>query len=154
MKTKEKRMICILVIITVVVIGGLLIWRNNVRTNENKQEESEEPKEEYVQVLEDGTKLNISEKLKETKTIDGIEITNIQLTEQGGQTMLLAQATNTKGVESPVVGINIIVVDKSGKEIGKIPGAISPLQAGETKQLIINITEDYANAYDFKVEKQ
>ena len=153
MKTEEKRMICILLIILVVTIVGLTMWRNS-KNKEQQNGEEQVQEEKYVQILEDGTKLNISEKLKETKTIEGIEITNIQLTEQGGQTMLLAQATNKKTVDSPVMGINIIVVDKTGKEIGKIPGVVSPLKAGETKQLNINTQDDYANAYDFKVEKQ
>ena len=152
MKKEEKRMICILLIILVVTIVGLTMWRNSKNKEQQNGEEVQEEK--YVQILEDGTKLNISEKLKETKTIEGIEITNIQLTEQGGQTMLLARATNKNTVDSPVMGINIIVVDKEGKEVGKIQGVVSPLKAGETKQLNINTQDDYANAYDFKVEKQ
>ena len=111
-------------------------------------------KEEFVQVLEDGTKLNISEKLKETKSIDGVEITDIQLVKQNGHTKLLANATNTTQVEKDTIGVNIIVMNKEKKEIGRIPGAISPLKAGETKQLNINTQDDYANAYDFKVERQ
>ena len=151
MKKEEKRMICILLIILVVTIVGLTMWRNS--KNKEQQNEEEVQEEKYVQVLEDGTRLNISEKLKETKTIEGIEINNIQLTEQGGQTMLLAQATNKNTVDSPVMGINIIVVDKEGKEVGKIQGVVSPLKAGETKQLNINTQDDYANAYDFSITK-
>ena len=61
------------------IIAGLLIWRNSA--NKNKGEEVQQAKKEFVQVLEDGTKVNISNKLKEEKTINGLTIGNIQLTE-------------------------------------------------------------------------
>lgn len=148
MKLFEKKGVLALIVVLIIVIVIVVIFKT---TKENK---GEEKAEEYVEILDDGTKLNVSEQLKESKKIDGVEITDIQLTEQNGQSVLLANAINTTNTETVVMPINIIVLDKSGNEIGKIPGVIAPLKQGETKQLNVGITEDYSNAYDFKIEKQ
>lgn len=148
MKLFEKKGVLALIVVLIIVIAIVVIFKT---TKENK---GEEKAEEYVEILDDGTKLNVSEQLKESKKIDGVEITDIQLTEQNGQSVLLANAINTTNTETVVMPINIIVLDKSGNEIGKIPGVIAPLKQGETKQLNVGITEDYSNAYDFKIEKQ
>ena len=152
MKKKEKRMILIIVLVGVLIIGGLLIWKNGRKNND--EQGINQPKEEFVQVLEDGTKLNISNKLKEEKTIKGLKIGNIQLTEQNGQSVLLADVRNEGTQDVEMFLINIILVDKTGKEIATIPGIVSPVKAGATVQLNAGITEDYANAYDFKVEQR
>ena len=152
MKKKEKRMILIIVLVGALIIGGLLIWKNAAKNN--NEEGPQQPKEEFVQVLEDGTKLNISNKLKEEKTIKGLKIGNIQLTEQNGQSVLLADVRNDGTQDVEMFLINIILVDKTGKEIATIPGIVSPVKAGATVQLNAGITEDYANAYDFKVEQR
>ena len=152
MKKKEKRMILIIVLVGVLIIGGLLIWKNGRKNND--EQGVNQPKEEFVQVLEDGTKLNISNKLKEEKTIKGLKIGNIQLTEQNGQSVLLADVRNEGTQDVEMFLINIILVDKTGKEIATIPGIVSPVKAGATVQLNAGITEDYANAYDFKVEQR
>lgn len=150
MKKNEKRMILILIIVSVLIIGVVYILTRPKKS----EEENEKPKEEFVEVLEDGTKFNISNKLKEEKTIEGLKIGNIQLTEKNGQSVLLADVTNNTSKDSEVFLINIKLYDKTGKEIAIIPGIVSPVKAGETVQLNAGITEDYANAYDFTVEKR
>ena len=154
MKENQKRGIFILIIVGVILILCINIFKGNKESTEISKEESNEIKEEVIQVLQDGTKLNTSEQLKQVKKIDGLEITNIQLTEKSGQTVLLADVTNTTNTDTKVIGINVIILDKQGKEIAKIPGVISPLKAGDTNQLNVGITEDYAYAYDFRIEKQ
>ena len=110
--------------------------------------------EEFVQVLDDGTKLNTSSKLQEEKTINGLKIGNIQLTEKNGQLVLLADVTNPTEKDSEIFLIDIILYDKTGKEIATVPGIVSPIKAGGKTQLNAGITEKYANAYDFKVVKK
>ena len=68
MKKNEKRMIGILVVITLIVVIVAIVMNNK---NKNKEvEENTAPEEEFVNVLEDGTRLNTSDKLHETKTFD------------------------------------------------------------------------------------
>ena len=61
----------------------------------NNQEDEGTVKEKYVQLLADGSKLNISEKLKENKKIDKLTIKDITLSYQNGVTTLLANVENT-----------------------------------------------------------
>ena len=141
MKKKEKKMLLILIIVAIAIIA--ILWFIARGGKESKQEETNQVKEEFVQVQEDGTKVNISNKLKEEKELDGLKIGNIQLTEKDGQLTLLANVTNTTSQDVDAFFIDIILYDKDGNEIDTILGLVSP-----------GITEDYANAYDFKVVKK
>lgn len=149
MKKKEKRMILILIIISILIMG--IIW---IATKPKKEKVEENGVEEFVQVLEDGTKLNTSDKLKEEKTVDGLKIGNIQLTEKNGQLVLLADVTNPTTKTSDTFLVDITLYDKTGKELTTVTGLIIPIKPGESTQLNAGITEKYANAYDFKVVKK
>ena len=148
MKKKEKRMILILIIISILIMG--IIW---IATKPKKEKVEENGVEEFVQVLEDGTKLNTSDKLKEEKTVDGLKIGNIQLTEKNGQLVLLADVTNPTTKTSDTFLVDITLYDKTGKELTTVTGLIIPIKPGESTQLNAGITEKYAIAYDFNVVK-
>lgn len=153
MKSKEKKMLLILIIVAIIIIA--IVWFATRGKKENKEEvETNQIKEEFVQVQEDGTKVNISNKLKEEKELDGLKIGNIQLTEKEGQLTLIANVTNTTAKDVDAFLIDIILYDKEGKEIDTVLGFVSPVKAGQTVELNAGITEDYANAYDFKVVKK
>ena len=152
MKKKEKRGLLILILVAIAIITTLAIITNR-KEKEVNSDSTEENKvvEEFVQVLEDGTKLNTSTKLSETKTVDGLKIGNIQLTMQNGQSVLLADAENDTGKDIDIMLLDIILLDKNGNELTTIAGIIGDLKAGEKQQLNSSVTSDYANAYDFKV---
>ena len=148
MKSNEKKFLAVLVAITIIVI---IIF---IATREKKNETVEENKveEEFVEVLEDGTKLNTSTKLNETKYVNGLEFGNIQLTMQNNQSVLLADVKNNTGKASSLTLVDVTLLDKEGNTIVKVGGIIGPLQNGESTQFNTSMTLDYANAYDFKVE--
>ena len=153
MKKKEKRMILILLVVLVIAIVAFIISKNANKGNkgiENKTEENTAV-EEFVQVLEDGTKLNKSSKFNETKNIDGIEISNIQFTYKDGQTVLLADVINNSGKAVDMTLLDIKLLDEQGNEIITVGGIISPLQPGAKTQFNTSMTLDYANTYDFKI---
>ncbi len=152
MKKNEKIFIWILIlIIVIVIIVGLTRKnkRNEIANNNAVQENI--VKEEYVEVLQDGTKLNTSETLSKAKKLGTLEFTNIQLTNRNGQTVLLADVKNTGTTRTEMQLVDVIILDKSGKELGKVGGIVSPLESGNTTQFNTSMTVDYANAYDFKV---
>lgn len=152
MKKKEKRLILILIVILVVVlIIGLFIKKNRNEENGVQSQQNTATDEKFVQVLEDGTKLNKSSKLNETKNVEGIEISNIQFTYKDGQTVLLADVTNNSGKAIDMTLLNIKLLDEQENEIITIGGIISPMQVGETTQLNAGMTMDYANAYDVEI---
>ena len=151
MKNKEKKMILILVAITAIAIIGLLIIKGS---KDNKEEENTAPKEEFVNVLEDGTRLNTSSKLHETKKFEGMEISNFQLTEKGDVTLLLGTITNTSGAKQGGYPVDIKVVDKQQQEIATVAAYMPPLEAGQSAQLSTNATADFSNAYDFTINRK
>ena len=154
MKKNEKRMILILLIVLVIAIVLFAISKktNNEEKNitENVAEENNIV-EEHVQILEDGTKLNISEQLKKEKQVGVYKFENIQLTEQDSQTVLLADVTNTSEKETDVQIVDVTLLDKNGQEIITVGGIIEGLAPGEKTQFNTSMTLDYANTYDFKI---
>lgn len=153
MKKEEKRMILIIILVGVIIIGGLLIFRNG-KNKDKEQPQENIVKEEFVEVLGDGTRLNTSDKLSQTKTIDGLEITNFQLTEKNNVTVLLGTITNKTSVVKGDYAVDIKILDKQGNEIVTVGGYIGKLQPGQSTQLNSSATFDYANAYDFEITKK
>ena len=162
MKSSEKKMILVLIIVAIIIIAVLVKVRNSnneveggstVGNGDTVQTEGNEPTgDEFVEVLEDGTKLNVSDKLSETKTFGNYEISNIQLTEQNGQSLILADVKNIGEAKSDVLLVDITLLDKEGNEITTIGGIIGDVEPGATVQLNASATTDFANAYDFTVK--
>ena len=151
MKKNEKIMIGIIVVITIAV----LIIALNRENKKEKQEGTENvAQEEFVNVLEDGTRLNKSDKLHEKKEFDGMEITDFQLTEKDNVTLLLGTITNTSNEKKGGYPVNIKVVDKQGNEIITVAAFFGELEPGQSTQLSTSATFDYANAYDFSITKK
>ena len=153
MKKQEKRMLLILVIVSALIIT--IIWfatRNKENNNVGGTTENVEQGE-FTKVEADGTIVNTSEKLKQTKENLGFSITNINFVKKGNETILTARVTNNTGAEQGSFFGKIVLLDKSGKEIGRIPVMISKTQNGEAIDIETTITESYANAYDFRLEK-
>ena len=152
MKKKEKRMILILLVVLIIVIIAFVVNKNSNKNKENENTaEENNTTEEFVQVLEDGTKLNTSEQLSKTKQVGNYKFENMQLTEQGSQTVLLADVTNTGSTATDIQLVDVTLLDKEGKEIVTVGGIISPLQPGASTQFNSSMTLDYANTYDFKI---
>ena len=151
MKKNEKRMIAILIAITIVAIIVLIVTRSGKK---EEKEENTAPKEEFVEVLEDGTRLNTSTKLHQTKKFEGLEKSDFQLTENGNVTLLLGTITNTSTTKQGGFPVDVKVVDKQGNEITTISAFIGPLQPGQSTQLSTNASADFANAYDFSISRK
>ena len=156
MKKKEKRMILILLVILIIAIVIFVVSKNlnkESKTKENgsmTQQENTEP-EEFVQVLEDGTKLNTSTELNKEKQVGNYKFENMQLTTQDNQTVLLADVTNTGSNKTDIQLVDVTLLDKDGNEIITVGGIISQLEPGEKTQFNTSMTLDYANTYDFKI---
>ena len=140
-----------LVIITILVI----IIASLITSRYQKQEISEPEKEEsYIQENEDGIKVNKSSKLNEAKLVNGLLISNIQLTEKGGMTTLLADVTNKNEQKTEFKKLKIILLDENENEIATMVAFVNGIDAGETTQLNASTTSNYIKAYDFKVEEE
>ena len=147
MKKSEIKMIVIILIVGLIVIGVMLATRG---TNK-KGEETTETEESYTEVLEDGTRINTSEKTKKTKTVEGLEISNLQITEKDNVTVMLGTITN-KGKETKEdITLKIKILDRNGKEITTVENYIGKLEVGKSTQLNTSTTYDYADMYDYEV---
>ena len=154
MNKNQKIILGVIAVIIIIIIAIV------VSNNKNKGEQQErqpvvenQAEEEFVQTLTDGTRLNTSTKMQETKTIDGMEITGIQLTERGNVSQLLGTITNKSNETKGGYPVDITILDKTGKEIVTVGGYIGKLEPGESTQLSSSATFDYANAYDYRIEK-
>lgn len=149
MKKYNKIIYIILLIIILIII--LFIVKQNRKDNNVNTIEQEANQGQLVQELEDKTKLNISTKLNEEKEIDGLKFTNIQLTQQNKQTILLADVTNISENATELKLVDIVFLDREGNEVITVGGIISPLESGEKTQFNTSMTLDYTNVYDFKI---
>ena len=159
MKAKELLIILLIILFFLIVITIAVNSRDDRDSEETPQTPeigvTEENKvEEFVEVQEDGSKVNTSEELKKTKTIDGLEISNIRLVENNNVSQVVADITNTTNETIGDFPVDIIVRDKEGNEITTIGGYIDKVNPGETAQLNASATSDFANAYDFEVVKE
>ena len=148
MSKKEKRGLLILILVVAVLVTMMLISINSKKKTNIATGGNVENEENYVQVLEDGTKLNISEKMKEKKTIEGLEIT-----ENNNMTQILGTVTNTLSVKQEGFIANISILNSRGEEITKMQAYIGPLEPGASQQLNAMSVFDYTNAYDYKITR-
>lgn len=153
----------VLVIIIAVVIVFTLKNKDNKNENNNNNvgeenviQDDNTVNEEFVEKLDDNTKVNVSDKFNETKEFNGLSFANTQFTysKETGQSVLLVDVTNNTGKDiTDAKVVDVIFYDKDGNELMSLPGGglVGPVKAGETVQFNVSATLDYANAYDYKI---
>lgn len=151
---KDKK-IWIFIGVLIILIILLLIKRGaNNKGGNIINEQKIVNEEEFIEVISDGTKVNKSNKLAETKTIDGLEVSNIRLTEKNNMSRILATVKNTTNETKGEYAVKIILLNKVGETIKEIEAYIDKVAPGETVTLNTAATVDFANAYDFKIVKK
>ena len=149
MQKWEKYWILGLVILVVVVLI-MVIPRND---EEEKEMTTNVQEEKYAQVQDNGLKVNTSNKLKETKKLGNLEISNISLKSQGNESYITANVKNIGNTTDGDKFITITVLDDKQNIITKIDAYLSTIEAGQETILRSTTSADFANAYDFKVEE-
>ena len=157
MKKKEKKRILILIVVAIIIILVLFWIRAAVNNKDNQGSQnpssaSSEAGSEYTALYSDGSKLNVSSKLKENKSYQNVTISNIQLTTVNGVNRLLANVTNNSSASTDAQDVSLVFVDSQGNTIATVPGVIPALNSGETAQLNASTTKGIINAYDFRIE--
>ena len=147
MKKSEIRMITIILIVGLIIIGVVAL------TGKSKKESGEASKveESYAEVLEDGTRINKSEKAKKVKEVEGLEISNLQVTEKDNVTVMLGTVTNKSNETKEDITLKIKILDKEGKEITTVRNYIGKIEPGKSTQLNTSTTFDYVEMYDYEV---
>ncbi len=166
-KTKSEKILIFGVIGIIAVVLIIAMTAGNSKNN-NQQEIGEEENQkntldvinneqqenlEFAQTSDNGSKINTSEKLKEQKVIEGLNINNIELKETNQVSQILASVENTTEETKGGFGIIVDVVDKNNNTLVSLEGYVDKVKPGETLQLNILGTADFANAYDFVISK-
>lgn len=149
--------------VVILIIIALLIFKGT-RKEDKKEENTNKDNvtvitsdnlvgNEFIKVQEDGTKLNISEKFSTTKTIEGLEISNIKLTEKDNVTQIFADVKNTTDKDVEGFYVTITFLNKDGEPIVGLGGFIPTVEANGTATLNTNSTGNFANAYDYTVTR-
>ena len=146
-------MITILVAITAVVII-IAIMMNVNKSKEGTTEKEMKQTESTISLFDDGTTLNNSAKLQETKKLEGMEISQIQLTQKNGETQLLATITNTSSADQGDYPVIVKMLDKEGKEVGTMNGYIGKIKSQNSIKFSTEATLDSSNVYDFIITKK
>ncbi len=146
MKNKKIVIIiaCTIMLLAILCTASYFIISN---INNNNQPQN------LVKVQEDGSKISINPKLEKARQVDGLEITNLALTENGNITKLTGSITNKSGEEKGDYIITITFLDKEGNTMTTIEPWIKKLQPGESTNLNVSTTFDYTNAYDIQISK-
>ena len=164
MKENIKTIIIILLAIAVIVLTVLFVQEKmkepeqaEVDMDKLLQEairEVEQGKQNNVELQEDFTRKNISEKLKEPRMLGDLEINNIQLEAKDNITVITADVTNRGETVDGDYEIEIKFVDEDGNTIIEILSYINEVQPGETISLSTSTQRDFANAYDMEIVKK
>ena len=158
MKKEEKKYILILIVVVIIILAVIFFaTRKNNKNEEVPQDstiENEVVEDKYVSVLSDGTKINTSEKIKESKIIDELKLDSLQISEKDGVTTILGTITNDTNQTRGDFSVNVKLVDKEGNEITTITGYIRLLNPGESTQFNCASNAKYVNAYNFELTKK
>lgn len=157
MKNKEKRGVIVLVIVALVIMFCIracakskINKNNKIMTNSNIENQ-----EKYTIQLDDGTKLNNSEELKNVKKYRTIEISDIQVTSTDGNTTILANAKNTGNDTFEREIVTIVLIDEDGMQVAEIPAVIPKIEVGKTGKINANVSSaDVANIKDFEIKER
>lgn len=151
---KSKKWIIVIILVAIIVIVGVVILVNSLKKNEtlsNERISNIGTYEKYVQVMQNGTKINVSDEFLKTKKYDGLEISNISLKFEKGISTFIAQITNKTGKTKKEQKVTIILEDETGKQIDTLKGIIDETNPSETVTLKISATKDIVNTYNFRV---
>ena len=119
MKKNEKKMITILVIITAIVIAIYVV-------RQNKEEET--PND--IQNQNEVTQTQIKD-----KEINGINVSNISISENNGDITVTANVTNNTGVTKEESIVKIKLKNAKGEVIQELGALIGKTNPGETRQI-------------------
>ena len=125
--------------ITMLLVLGLVTGCGcNKKDKETKKEE---------------VKVNTNKDVVKDQEIDGIKMTNTSLVTTNGISKLVTNVTNSSNKDYKLDEYIIIIKDKKGEEIVRIPGYVGDtIKAGETRTINSSVDRDLSNAGSIEYE--
>ena len=130
-----------------VIVVAIIFGINSIEKNRLE----ENAKERIVEV-EDGKSLNASEQLLDTRKIDKIQVSDINISYQNGMTIFTALAENITNAKTEMMDVIIHILDERGNEIGKMEGRLPDLEPKGSVLISYSLDEELKLAYDVKIE--
>ncbi len=151
----DKRKIIIGIVIVLVLVSSIFLIMQiaNPKNKEISEIDEKVISEKFVEVQADGKKVNISEKLKEEKTLDNMKVKDLKLVADGNKTTLTGVIENNTKETKGDYSIYAIAKSEEGNELRKVLGYVNNVKSGQTTNLVIKTSYDFANAYDITFEK-
>ena len=111
-------------------------------------------KKEKVKVkVKEEIKVNTNKDVIKNQEVDGIKMTNTSMVTTNGLTKLVTSVTNDTDKDYKLDEYMIIIKDKDGKEIVKIPGYVGDtIKSGETRTINSSVDIDLSNAASIEYE--
>ena len=136
----SKKNLAIILIAVVLIIIGIIILNNN-KDNDNSNASSST-----------GQTTVVENPIIEKKTNGTYEIYNTDLNTNSGTTKIKATVKNVSNSTTPEQFIDIVLLDKSGNELGTIKATVPSLDSGVATEISAESLKVYTNIYDFKIK--
>ena len=136
---KKKIIIAIIAIVVIAAIIVAVVFMNK---------KANEP---LYTTLEDGTRVNTSDKIVKTRTVDAFEMTGFEIQEKDDFSTLFADVKNTSEEAKDEVNFEIDVKDKDGNIIITMRGYVFHVGPGETARMSASATCDFSEAADLDI---
>lgn len=150
----KKVLVFLALVVIVIVVIAVVVINNKEKQQETTQGGEQGQTQTQFYKEEEGTKINTSEKLSQTKEFEGLEISNVALTESENNSTFTATLTNkTNGVSGDFF-LDLKFVDKDNNEIATISCKVDSVEPGQSIELNASATANLANAYDYIISKQ
>lgn len=151
--------IAIILVIALVVVGIKMLGKkdegnkdeNTTNQVTNNPSQEGEPAGDYAVKGESGNKINTSGKLQDTKTLNGLEINNVNLETLGNKTIMLADVKNTTKNKIQEKKVKVDLLSEDGKLIKTLEGTIDAVEAEKMTQLNLEAEGDFVNVYDYRI---
>lgn len=146
MKTSEKKMILIIILVGLLIIGMIAL----INKNKNKKRTEETGKTESQVVEQGGIKENTSNKLKEEKEVNGLKVNVISVTEESGVAKIRANITNTTGISQKEFPIKLQLKNDKGEVLQEVGAYVGKTKVDETRQISASVNMQVDEIYDIE----
>jgi cytoskeletal protein RodZ len=150
MKNQKKGVSLVTVIIILVIIAVLvtiLVVTINNQNNQKIKDLTENSNKDTInyQTVGDNTKVNTSDEVTKTQTVEEVTIENSKIVYENGISKITSKVTNN-AIAKDNLRFTIKAVANDGSTIAQTIGYVGKIGANETKYIDSNITADLANA--------
>lgn len=157
LKIKNKKRFIIVCIILLIILLTIIITAINLNNKKNKNITNTNntlSEEAFTRTSQNGQKTNISSKIKEKKTVENLEFSDIKITSLNNQTTVTGKVTNPTSKNISGFYFKLSALDENGTVIAESEGLLdSIIKSGSSITFNASTSKDFANCYDIQITK-